>query len=210
MAEDHAGGVRGALSDLAPKLVLTLFAAGISALVIPSITGKWQDRKQQIELRTSLASDMSRAYTDVIVNGRFVAGGLVYSGSTSKVKNTAAAQRVWTSALHDWLVESGRLTAELTGRYPDEDVARSWRRYVAAVTAYMRIGSQLDPEERLRLLAGERAYVGDRILDWSALTRNKEFKKDPKFRASYAALGESLIARGDRLVEEELTLDPRV
>jgi hypothetical protein len=210
MAEDHAGGIRGSLADLAPKLVLTLFAAGVSALVIPSITGKWQDRKQQIELRTSLASDMSRAYTDVIVNGRFVAGGLVYSGSTSKVENTAAAQRAWTSALHDWLVESGRLTAELTGRYPDDDIAPNWRRYVAAVTAYMRIGSQLDPDERERVLAAERAYVGDRVLDWSALTRNKGFKGDPKFRVNFAALGESLIARGDRLVEEELTLDPRV
>jgi len=74
----------------------------------------------------------------------------------------------------------------------------------------MRIGSQLDPKEREKLLAAERAYLGDRTVGWPAPRRNKAFKKDPRFRASYAALGESLIARGDGLVEEELTLDPHV
>ena len=95
MAEEHAGGVRSAVSDLTPKLVLTLFAAGISALLIPWITGKWQNHKQQLELRTALASDMSRAYTDVIVNGRFVTRGLVYSGSTIDAVDRAASQTVW-------------------------------------------------------------------------------------------------------------------
>jgi hypothetical protein len=207
---DPRRGIGPVISDLAPKLLLTLFAAGISALLIPWITGKWQDHKQQIELRTALASDMSRAYTGVVVNGGFVAGGLVYSGSTSKVVNTAASQSAWTTALHDWLVESGRLTAELTGRYPGQPITREWREFAAAVTAYMRIGSQQDPAERTALLAQEQAYVGARALEWPALRRNKGFKSDPRFRASYTRLGNWLIARGDRLVQEELTLDPRV
>jgi hypothetical protein len=71
-------GARGASTSLpAPKFFLTLIAAGISALLIPWITGRWQDHKQQLELRTALAGDTSSAYTSVIVTGRFVTGGLV-------------------------------------------------------------------------------------------------------------------------------------
>jgi hypothetical protein len=209
MAEEHGGGIRSVMSDLAPKLVLTLFAAGISALLIPSITGRWQDHKQQLELRTALASDMSHAYTDVIVNGRFVTRGLVYSGSTVDAVNRAASQTVWSTALHDWLVESGRLTAELSGRYPGQPLTREWRGYVAAVSAYMQIGAGGVPAERLDALATARRYVGEGALDWDPL-RTKRPKSDLKFRASYTALGARLIAAGDRLVEEELTLSPRV
>src|SRR5690349_14621650 len=109
--------LRALSGDIGPKLFITLVAAGVSALLIPWITGKWQDHKQQLELRTSLASEMSRAYTSVIITGRFVTGGLIYSGSTSKVENTATTQNAWTGSVHDWLVESGTIQAELTGRY---------------------------------------------------------------------------------------------
>jgi hypothetical protein len=210
MAEGNAGGrLGGAVADLAPKLVLTIFAAAITALLIPWITGKWQDHKQQLELRTALASDMSRAYTDVIVNGRFVARGLVYSGSESNKVDRAASQTVWTTALHDWLVESGRLTAELSGRYPGHGITREWREYVAAVSAYMLIGAGGVPAERVEALATAREYVGENALAWGPL-RTKRPKSDLKFRASFTALGSRLIARGDTLVQEELTLDPRV
>jgi hypothetical protein len=211
MAEGNAGrsGLRSAAADLAPKLLLTVFAAAITALLIPWITGKWQDHKQQLELRTTIASDMSRAYTDVIVNGRFVSRGLVYSGSTVDSVDRAASQTVWSSALHDWLVESGRLTAELSGRYPGHAITREWREYVAAVSAYMLIGAGGVPAERVEALATARRYLGDDALAWDPLS-TKRPKTDLKFRASFTALGSQLIARGDDLVQEELTLEPRV
>jgi len=197
-------------ADIGPKLFITLVAAGVSALLIPWITGKWQDHKQQLELRTSLASDMSRAYTGVIVTGRFVTGGLIYSGSSSQVENRAATQNAWTAAVHDWLVDSGTIGAQLTGRYGVDGIAADWREYVNAVTRYMRLGSQVAPADRTALLRDEKAYVGAAPFSWSPLTRTKNFKNDPAFRASYTALGAWLLGRGDGLVQEELRLSPRV
>jgi hypothetical protein len=197
-------------ADVGPKLFITLVAAGVGALLIPWITGKWQDHKQQVELRTSLASEMSHAYTSVIVTGRFVTGGLVYSGSKSKVENRAVSQNAWTGALHDWLVESGAIGAELTGRYGVAGIAKEWRDYVNAVTGYMRIGSVVASGERPLLLAEERRYVRDPNLNWQPLSRVSGFKNDANFRQSYADLGGWLLGRGDALVEEELGLTPRV
>jgi hypothetical protein len=197
-------------ADIGPKLFITLVAAGVSALLIPWITGKWQDHKQQLELRTSLASDMSRAYTGVIVTGRFVTGGLIYSGSSSQVENTAATQNAWTAAVHDWLVDSGTIGAQLTGRYGAKGIAAKWRDYVNAVTRYMRLGSQVAPADRAQLLREEKAYVGRAPFAWAPLTRTKGFKHDPAFRTSYTALGAWLLGRGDALVQEELGLSPKV
>jgi hypothetical protein len=197
-------------ADVAPKLFVTLVAAGVGALLIPWITGKWQDHKQQLELRTSIASEMSRAYTGVIITGRFVTGGLVYSGSTSAAENTAATQNAWTGALHEWLVESGTIEAELTGRYGVSGIAAEWRDFANAVTRYMRIGSVVAPDVRQSLLDLERAYVADSALDWRSLQRATGFKKDAAFRASYMELGDQLLGRGDALVQEELHLSPRV
>ena len=190
--------------------MITLVAAGVSALLVPWITGKWQDHKQQLELRTTLASDMSRAYTGVIVTGRFVTGGLIYSGSDSSTADTAASQAAWTGALHDWLVESGTIAAQLEGRYPSTPIAIEWRDFSNAVTTYMRIGSQVAPGKRKQLLADERASLAGETIDWPALTREKAFKDDPRFREAYAALGAGLMGRGDELVQEELRLSPRV
>lgn len=206
---EHAAGspeagrrsrLRALGADIGPKLFITLVAAGVTALLIPWITGKWQDHKQQLELRTSLASDMSRAYTSVIVTGRFVTGGLIYSGSSSKVENTAATQTAWTAAVHDWLVDSGTIEAELTGRYGPDGIAAEWRYFANAVTRYMRLGSQVARADRTLLLREEKAYVGRAPFAWSPLTRTKSFKNDPAW----------LLGRGDGLVQEELGLSPKV
>ena len=202
--------LRGFGAEVGPKLFVTLVAAGVGALLIPWITGKWQDHKQQLELRTSIAAEMSRAYTGVIITGRFVTGGLVYSGSTSKVQNTAVTQNTWTGALHGWLVDSGTIESELTGRYGVSGIASEWSDFANAVTRYMRIGSQVAPAERRQLLAQERAYLPGAALPWQSLERERGFKSDPAFRTGYTELGEQLLGRGDALVQEELHLSPRV
>jgi hypothetical protein len=210
LEESPHGRLRSMLGDVGPKLFLTLVAAGVSALLIPWITAKWQDHKQQLELRTTLASDMSRAYTGVIVTGRFVTGGLIYSGSDSGKADTAASQNAWTGALHDWLVESGTIAAQLEGRYPESSIAAEWRDFSAAVTGYMRIGSHVAAGKRQQLLSDARAFLAGTRLDWQALRREKAFKDDPRFREAYAALGAGLMGRGDEIVQQELRLSPRV
>lgn len=197
---------RSVAEDVATKLFLTLVAAAITAVLIPWITGRWQDHKQQLELRTTLATDMSRAYTDAIVRARFVAGGLVYSADHSAVATTNA----WTDAFRAWLGQSGTLTAQLTGRYPTDTMPADWRAYAGAVTTYLRLGSQPDAATRATLLAGERRYTRTSGIDLRPLRAQSHFKQAPGFRSTYNALGEWLLARGDALVQQELRLSPRV
>src|SRR5438105_15493370 len=87
------GRLRALGADIGPKLFITVVAASLSALLIPWITGKWQDHKQQLELRTSLASEMSRAYTTVIITGRSFTDRLIYFGSQCQLQKTRATQK---------------------------------------------------------------------------------------------------------------------
>jgi hypothetical protein len=208
-AEAHGSRFRAIAGDVGPKLFLTIVAAGITALLIPWITGKWQDHKQQLELRTSIAADMSRAYTDVIASERFVAFGLVYS-SGGKSDQIATNANAWLTAWHDWLVEAGTLGAQLTARYGVGGIADDWKKYSEAIAAYVRLGGEIPKADRPGLINIEKAYLGQKAVDWSGLEHTKHLKKFPDFKASYTALGDQLLARGDALVQEELSLTPHV
>jgi hypothetical protein len=208
-AKTRGSRFRSIAGDIGPKLFLTIVAAGITALLIPWITGKWQDHKQQLELRTSLAADMSRAYTDVIASERFVAFGLVYSpgGKSERIATNANA---WLTAWHDWLVQAGMLDAELTARYGVGGIAGEWKQYISAVAAYVRLGAEIPAADRPGLIKAEKTYLGDNAVDWSGLEHTKKLKTFADFKASYTALGDRLLDRGDALVQDELRLTPHV
>jgi hypothetical protein len=201
--------LRAFAGDVGPKLFITIVAAGITALLIPWINGKWQDHKQQLELRTALAADMSHAYTNVITSERFVAFGLVYSpGSTSEQVATNA--NAWQTGWHDWLVDAGTLGAQLTARYGVSGLAAEWKAYIAAVAGYIRLGAEIPARDRPQAIAAMKEYLGAGAVDWSGLVYLKKLKRHADFKASYTALGDRLLERGDALVLEELQSSPRV
>lgn len=207
--EARESRMRAFAGDVGPKLFITIVAAGITAILIPWITGKWQDHKQQLEVRTSLASDMSRAYTDVIASERFVAFGLVYSAG-KKEEQVATNVNAWLSSWHDWLVEAGTLGAQLTARYGVGGISTEWQEYIGAVSLYIRLGAEIPAIERPGVIGAAKRYVGAAGIDWSGLEHTKKLKTYPDFKSSYTALGNELLARGDALVQEELKLTPHV
>jgi hypothetical protein len=208
-AAAHASRLREIAADVGPKLFLTIVAAGITALLIPWINGKWQDHKQQLELRTALATDMSRAYTDVITSERFVAFGLVYSAGGKK-EQVATNVNAWLTAWHDWLVEAGRLGAQLTARYGVDGIATEWKAYTPAITAYIRLGAEIPVADRPNLIEAMKTYLGANAVDWSGLEHTQKLKRFPDFKRSYTALGDRLLDRGDAIVQKELRLTPHV
>ena len=105
---------------------------------------------------------------------------------------------MWTSALHEWLVESGTIGAQLTGRYGSRRHRAGLARLLArAVTRYMQ--SQPDPGSRdgRRCCAQERAYVGAPTTGWEGLRVSARFKQHPEFRSADAQLGHGTDRGGD-------------
>ena len=181
--EARVSRMRAFAGDVGPKLFITIVAAGITALLIPWITGKWQDHKQQLEVRTSLASDMSRAYTDVIASERFVAFGLVYSAG-KKEEQVATNVNAWLTSWHDWLVEAGTLGAQLTARYGVGGISTEWQEYIGAVSLYIRLGAEIPATERP---AVSRRRSATSVVQVSTGAASSTRRGSRRFRTSRAA-----------------------
>jgi hypothetical protein len=105
-----------------------------------------------------------------------------------------------------WTAASGRIEAELAGRFPDEDVLRQWRGYGRAVDAYLRLGSPTN--EREALLGYLSSYARAAGVVWGHLAPPSGLTTGPEFQTAYAQVGTWLLRRGGELVELVLSLDP--
>jgi hypothetical protein len=65
----------GTLSRLlSHPLTLVLVAGGISALIVPMLTQRWQDHQRQLDVQTALVSQMTQAATEFVVASRLRIG----------------------------------------------------------------------------------------------------------------------------------------
>ena len=51
---------------------LLIVGAIISSLIIPYYTKSWQDYQKELEIKSDIASDISKTMTDYVINGRLV------------------------------------------------------------------------------------------------------------------------------------------
>src|SRR5215510_6170073 len=89
-------------------LVAGLFAVGSDILKTRS-----QDREKRLALETTLASDMNRSFTTAIGAGRRIGTGLVFAPTADPRANRATIQGEFNRGLGQWLVNRGRVRAEL-------------------------------------------------------------------------------------------------
>src|SRR6266487_7088184 len=101
-----SGGVAGAVIS-GVFAVLVAFAA-------PELGRGWQTHDKRIEVRTAIATDMSRSFTRAIGAGQRVGDGLIYGPTGDARQNAAVVQAEYNKGLGQWRIDSGRLSAELS------------------------------------------------------------------------------------------------
>ena len=154
-----------------------------------------REQDEQLAVRSALVDDMSASLADAIGAARLAARGDV-------------REPVQRQALVAWTSASGRIEAELAGRFPDEDVLRRWRAYARAVDAYLRLGGPTN--EREALLGYLSSYARGAAVVWGHLAPPSGLTTGPEFQAAYAQAGTWLLRRGGELVRLVLSLDPDV
>jgi hypothetical protein len=211
--------------------VLVAIISGVLALIVavwvPRLTQAYQDHAKRLQVETSLATDMNRSLTMALGAAQRVGLGLALNPVLGDPqRNAAAIQHDYNDGLARWRVNSGRVTANLSARYPGEagaGVVGLWRSYVRAVTQFYRLGAVIPRFERSELLKNLRSYIdaveqptalGPKIPDtsikWDALGRLKQFRKSLVFRTNYNTLNDKLLALGEGYVQLLLTLKPVV
>jgi hypothetical protein len=201
--------------------VLGLVATLLGAVVGPMMTTRAQNHEKSLDVRTTLATDMSKSFTTAVGAGQRVASGLIYGPTGDRRRNAAAVQAAYNSGLGRWQVDGGRIAAELSARYTGT-VVEEWKRYRFAITRFYRLSAALPGDERRLFVADVQSYF-DRMkivtwaasaipakVDWPALRQTRKFRKSPRYRKAYDALSNSFLSIGDAFVNQVLKLQPEL
>jgi hypothetical protein len=208
-----------------PAVATALLGATITALgwfVGPTVANKAQNHEKSLEVRTTLATDMSKSFTMAVGAGQRVASGLIYGPTGDPIKNAAVAQGAYNEGLGHWQVNGGRITAELSARYSDGIVLK-WTRYRRAVTRFYRLSAVLPAHKRRAFVTDIYRYFKDtkkrepwarpaipKRVNWPALLKVKGFRDTPEYRTTYDQLSAAFLSLGDAFVEVVVKLPPKV
>jgi hypothetical protein len=210
-----------------PTVATALLGAIVTAFgwfVGPMVARMVQDREKTLEVRTALATDMSKSFTIAVGAGQRVASGLIYGPTGDRKRNAAVAQSAYNAGLGQWQVDGGRINAELSARYPDSKIVHEWALYRKAVIRYYRLSAVLPPKTRPDVVARVRGYFRhmrstpwakryvpkDENVNWKVLRQNKKFSRSVVYRRTYDQLSSVYFALGDAFVERMLKLQPKV
>jgi hypothetical protein len=211
-------------SPVVATALLGAFVTAIGWYVGPMVAQTFQNREKTFEVRTALATDMSKSFAVAVGASQRVASGLIYGPTGDRKRNAAIAQASYNAGLGQWQVDGGRINAELSARYPRNTIVHEWALYRKAVTRFYRLSAVLPPKTRPDLVARVRGYLGhmrstawakryvpaDDKVNWNALRQNKKFSRSVVYRRTYDQLSSVYFALGDAFVEKMLELKPKV
>ena len=136
--------------------VFAAIISGVFALLVaflgPELARGWQTHDKRIQVRTAIATEMSRSFTRAIGAGQRVGDGLIYGPTGDPKANAAVVQAEYNRGLGQWRIDSGRLAAELAARYPGDPIGGAWCLYTAAEVKFFRLGAGIPKPDRLRLV----------------------------------------------------------
>jgi hypothetical protein len=197
----------------------------VGTFVGPMVAQKLQNHEKRLEVRTTLATDMSKSFTMAVGAGQRVASGLIYGPTGDRQGNAAAVQDAYNTGLGQWQVDGGRIGAELFARYTGNDIVRQWKRYRLNVTRFYRLSALIPGDERRSFVHDVRVYFRDMrsvswassavpgkrtFVNWKALKQNRKFRKSAAFRRTYDKVSAAFLSLGDAFVEQTLKLSPEV
>lgn len=221
--------IQGVKSVFSSPVVVAIVTAALTAIVVPLLTREWQNHEKRLNLKTAIAIDMSRSTANAVGAGRRVGTGVVYAVTADPRVNRAVIQDAYNRGFGQWQVDRGRLSAQLFARFPGDQLVGDWRGYTVAMEQFYRLGAVIPRQDRRVLVRSLRRYLTSEstptqrtwrerwrvaLLDRpSAKDRSslKDFyRRQHKFRKAYIEVSDTLLLQGNRLVEEVLSLSPKV
>jgi hypothetical protein len=202
--------------------LLSGVVALVGALVGPMVARSLQNRDKSLQIKTTLATDMSRSFTQAVGAGQRVASGLIYGPTGNRRRNAAVVQAAYNAGLGQWQVDAGRIGAELAARYQDKTFIYQWKRYKNAVTRLYRLSAAIPAGDRSSYVNRTWTYLTQmkRVpwaapaislgMDWPTLYQTKKFRKSARYRRAYDNLSFTFLSLGDAFVDEMLKHHPEV
>jgi hypothetical protein len=165
----------------------------LAALVFPAATKQWQDREEELQLKTTLLQTITRSASEALSGGRVVVGkftpefaryralkdlaedetdGAARSLAEERANAYAAQDARYHETREDWIITSVSTRGTLLAHFPP-GAAKEWRKFSEAVLAYIRLSSSIDGDERAKEVQELDDFLGSESkLDLAVLSQS--------------------------------------
>src|SRR5690242_11965363 len=197
-ARSRPSRLRELSHGLAHPFVIAVVIAVLVNFLIPSFTRRWQDHQKALEIKTGLVSDMGESISNAVMNGRFIAAGLVSRSSS----DPRADQRAFNDGYRAWTTSNASIGAKIEA-YFGNDLGTQWRKFGNVVTDYFQLSAtpgrgRAEQVQEIRTYSELQSFVQLSSADRRALVKSNT---SARFENAYGQLGQALLFRGDELVQ---------
>jgi hypothetical protein len=114
------------MEDFLYPLILLLIGAGVTSLLLPWFTKRWEDRKKELEIKVDIVSKMAEVRANVLAEASIVIEFRKEKVETEKVYEN----------LRKWYGEVNIIRSKLQSYYGDTELATTWFNYWTAINNY--------------------------------------------------------------------------
>src|SRR5687768_13752561 len=111
---------------LVHPITLLLIGAGVTSLLIPWFTKRWEDRKKELEIKVDIVSKMTEVRANVLAEA---------SIEIELLKEDVEKEKVYEN-LRKWYGEVNIIRSKLQSYYGDTELAKTWFDYWYAIDNY--------------------------------------------------------------------------
>jgi hypothetical protein len=133
---------------LGHPLLLLLVGAIVSSYLIPALTRSWQNHEKELDLKASLAAEMSEKATDFVMAVQFYklnTQGLDLGAASQAVRRDAAKQLDDLNRRYRrWEIDSAVIASRLRAYFADPEISADWRALAATITSFYAIEGETD------------------------------------------------------------------
>jgi hypothetical protein len=181
---------------LSHPFTLLITGALLSSLLIPSITRRWQDHKQELELKAKLAGQISEGTTTFMMAIQFAV-----------VEATGQKQEDYDAAYRTWQVRSAVTTTMLEAYFPETRLAKEWEALTDVIELFYASTGIGDARSRMNTLALIRRKLAETAPspdDDTAQTSANGEDEEGNYRTAWLTVRSALLAREAAIIRRLL------
>lgn len=180
-------------------LLLLFSTALISNFLIPKINRKWQDYQKEIELKTSMVSEISEAVLSFIMAIQFAEGG-----------SKSQTQAEYDKSYSKWETRKAIIASKLGAYFPESELIANWATFAEIITEIYALSGTTDRDYRRERLVQIQKYLFEEDIDWDTLfncqIKEEGFHEFQKYYKTWFSLKDSMLSRKDELVALMLSI----
>jgi hypothetical protein len=175
---------------LAHPIVLLIVGALISNLLIPQATRQWQVDQKQLDIKTSLVSQISELATRFVMTVQFAEMGA-----------RSLSQADYDASFREWEIKQSIVASLLEAYFPNTSISNEWKDYCKALTQLYALSGTSNTDARKAELETIQVYLSEITLDWDVL-RNTENRLGNwmDYQQAWGTLKDQLMLKKDEIV----------